>query len=371
MAGKYKVIKGESGKYRIERVPIFKLGDIRGFSYDRGWSERMLANMQRRAESGFYPPVIVGHNGFGSELKEKEAIGFMTNFSVEYTGEDPDIPMGTVYCDFSDIGEERMQDIRDMKYPYRSVEVWNDRAEFSAVALLGGTEPYFKFPRLEVFSAEDGKAVHNYSIENGELRIENDKRQDHVSNGKRQDDASAIKQIMAEMKRFFTGPKIEENNQRGKEEGRDMDAEKFKETYGMSQDEAAKLAAEAMEAKAQVEKLQQDKRAAEKAAFAEKLKGMGVAPAVIEKLQAATDKAEHPDQEMTQFMEILSAAKEDKLFVPVEETGQHGDKADAVDPDDSEALHEAIMSYMEKHKCSYQDAASAVFKEIDKQREGR
>lgn len=370
MAGKYKATKGENGKYRIERVPIFKLGEIRGFLYDRQWSERMLANMQRRAESGFYPPVIVGHNGFGSELKEKEAIGFMKNFSVEYMGDDPDMPMGTVYCDFIDIGEERMQEIRDMKYPYRSVEVWNDRAEFSAVALLGGTEPYFKFPRLEVFGAEDGKAVHNYSIENGELRIENDRRQDDGSSGKRQDDASTIKQFMAEMKRFFTGPKIE-NNKAEKEEGKDMDAEKFKETYGMTQEEAAKLAAEATEAKAKVEKLQADKRAAEKAAFAEKLKGLGVAPAVIEKLQVAVDNADDLSGEIAKYMDIVQAASTNELFVPMGEQGEYSDKPDAVDPEDSEALHSAIMSYQEKHKCSYEDAATAVFKEIDKQREGR
>lgn len=320
----------------------------------------MLDNMKNRAQSGFYPPVIVGHNGFGSELKEKEAIGFMTNFSVEYAGDDPDMPMGTVYCDFSDISEERMQEIRDMKYPYRSVEVWNDRAEFSAVALLGGTEPYFKFPRLEVFAQEAGKDVHHYAIENGELRIENDKRQDY---------ASTIKQFMAEMKMFFTGPKIETNKEN--EVGKDMDAEKFKATYGMTQEEAAKLAQTATTAQAEVEKLRADKRKAESSAFAEKLKNMNVAPAVIEKLQEKYEGAENPEQDMAAYMDVIGAAKDGNLFVPVNEQGQHSDKPDPVDPNDSEQLHEVIVKYQEEHKCSFEEAATAVYREIDKQREGK
>lgn len=361
MASRYKTVKGDNGKYRIEKVPIFKLGEIRGFLYNRQWSERMLDNMKNRAQGGFYPPVIVGHNGFGSELKEKEAIGFMTNFSVEYAGDDPDIPAGTVYCDFSDIGEEQMQEIRDMKYPYRSVEVWNDRAEFSAVALLGGTEPYFKFPRLEVFAQEDGKDVHHYAIEDGELRAET---------GKRHDDASTIKQFMAEMKRFFTGPKIE-TNKTEEEEGKDMDAEKFKETYGMTQEEAAKLAQTATTAQAEVEKLRADMRKAASSAFAERLKNMNVAPAVIEKLREKYENAENPEEDMAAYMDVIGAARDGNLFVPVNEQGQHSDKPDPVDPNDSEQLHEAIVNYQAEHKCDYPDAARAVFQMIDKQREGK
>lgn len=369
---KHKVEKRENGRYTIKKVPVFKLGDIRGYCYNRAWSERMLSNMQMRAENDYYPPVIVGHNGFGSELKEKDAIGFMKNFSVEYQGNDPDVPMGTVFCDLDEIPEAAMQDIRDMKYPYRSVEVWNDRAEFSAVALLGGTEPYFKFPRLEVYSQEKGApVVHNFAIENGELKIEQEGGSRSSSGAEQSGDKKfTLKEFVAEVKRLFAVQVTDTNNEE-KKDGSDMDDVKFKETYGMTQEEAGKLANEAAAAKAKVEKLEAEKRKAEIATFSEKLKNVNVAPAVIEKLQEAVSNAENPEAEMKKFMDVVQAAHDGTLFVPMDEQGRHSDKKDPVDPNDTDSLYSAIEAYAEEHKCTFAEAQTAVIREIDKQREGK
>ena len=153
----YSVIKN-GDKYDILQVPVFRLGTVRDYPYDAEWGQRMLSKMAKRAAAGYLPPVIVGHGGQINWGEEKPAVGFMKNFRIE-PGFDPEGNDGTVYCDLCEIAAETMQEIKEMKYPYRSVELWNDAAEISAVALLGASEPYFKFPRLEVenFSRE-GKA---------------------------------------------------------------------------------------------------------------------------------------------------------------------------------------------------------------------
>jgi hypothetical protein len=180
----YKVVKQANGKYTIEKVPVFGLGMIRDFAYSAEWAQRLVMRMQELKQSDYYAPVIIGHNPMWAEGEEKEAAGFLDNVRVEL-GVEPseaqpakDIFIGTIYADLIDIGEEPMKDIADLKYPYRSIEVRNEAAEITALALLGGTEPHWKFPRLKVegFKAtpEEGgeKATLGFKLKDGINELE-------------------------------------------------------------------------------------------------------------------------------------------------------------------------------------------------------
>ena len=153
-------ITNDKGKKCIKRVPIFKLGIIRGFAYDAAWAERAKTRMQELAAGDYYPPIIIGHNGLSSEIAEKEALGFMKN--IDYVldpGNTTDDPRGTFYADMDDLSDYGEYVIKEKKYPSRSVEIQNERAEFSALALLGGTAPHFKFPQLELYKQAGGGEV--------------------------------------------------------------------------------------------------------------------------------------------------------------------------------------------------------------------
>ncbi len=139
----------EKGKYKIKGVPIFELGEHRGFNYDAAWAKRALANFSRlKAEKGYVPPVIIGHTG-DDDSPQKPAVGFIENLRL----------VGTQFiADLANIGAEIFEQIKAGMWPYRSVEVYDNAAQFTALALLGGTPPYMKTPPL-AFGAEAGKWV--------------------------------------------------------------------------------------------------------------------------------------------------------------------------------------------------------------------
>lgn len=145
----YNLVRQADGKYTVQKVDVFRLGECKGFNFDNSWAERMVEHMKSLKEEGYLPPVIFGHNPRDDwfPFPEMPANGFMDNFSVEF-GTVPG--SGVIYCDLVDINEADLPVIKDMKFPYRSVEVHPEEQYFCALALLGGTEPYHKLPRLQV-----------------------------------------------------------------------------------------------------------------------------------------------------------------------------------------------------------------------------
>lgn len=137
---KYKFQKNPDGTYTVFTVPVFTLGQHRNFNYDTAWAQKLINNHSALQNKGYYPPVIIGHNDFRN-IAEKESNGFMKNIRLEN---------GLIFSDIHVITEEDFQKIKDLKYPYRSVEVYGEEARMSALAFLGGTEPYFLFPALQL-----------------------------------------------------------------------------------------------------------------------------------------------------------------------------------------------------------------------------
>jgi len=353
----YKSTKKENGKYAIEKVPVFQLGNFRDFEYSLDWADLMLLRMKQRQENGYYAPVIIGHNGFGSELKEKEVIGFMNNFSVEAMAPNTDGMIGTIYCDIDDVPESAIGDIVDMKYPYRSVEVRSSSAEFTALALLGGTEPYFKFPRMEIYAAGAPGEAFTFADTEGTISM-CDVSEDQDGSMK-----SLFAMFLSEIKRMFKQPAAESVatiNPTNTDGGRaDMNNEEYLAKYGMTPEEAADRAVAADTYKAEIARLTKDK-------FASEMKVMGVCPAGIELMMDETK----PKEEI--FRELVSMQKENKLLVPLDETAGFAEKTVTADPsaDDNE-IFEMIKAYSAKHGVDFETAKKAVFAAIDAAKGGK
>jgi len=146
----YKYTKAEDGTYTVEAVDIFELGKLRGFNYDEAWAQRALANFERRkAERGYLPTVIIGHTTDDEAVPEKPSIGFMDRLRL--VGK-------TFYVDLVHIAEDVFTELQKGRWPYRSVELFDKAAEFTSLALLGGTPPFFKFAPL-TFGNERGEWV--------------------------------------------------------------------------------------------------------------------------------------------------------------------------------------------------------------------
>jgi hypothetical protein len=135
---KYEIVE-DRGKYTIRDVPIFQVHDTR-FNCDQQWLVDAINNHNRHKERGWLPPIILGHNLRGPAKKEeKRAVGFFDNLRL--IGNE-------VYADLIRIPKWLLDQIRDNAYPSRSCEVLPNSKRITALALLGGTTPYFSLPSL-------------------------------------------------------------------------------------------------------------------------------------------------------------------------------------------------------------------------------
>jgi len=208
-------------------VPVFALGEHRGFRYDDAWARRALEVFHRlKRKYGYLPPVIIGHTS-DSEA-EKPAVGFMDGLRIV---------RNHLVADLVGLTREVYDQIRAGRWPYRSIEVISRAAQITALALLGGTPPYMKTPPLRF--SESGAAIHH-------------------AKGAEMEDTSPM-----EAKHFS-----EEEVTRLVEEARAEERARAEETLAATRQTVERLQAQAQEAAA--------------ARFRENLRGFGFAPALVD-----------------------------------------------------------------------------------------
>jgi hypothetical protein len=243
--------RAQDGTYTIRNVPIFELGNHRGFNYDESWARRALQSFARqKSERGYLPPVILGHTRDDGE--EKPAVGFVDRLRL----------VGRrLVGDLSGVAKELFDEIRAGRWPYRSVEVFDRAAQITAVALLGGTPPYMKTAPLHF--AEDGSA--GVWID-GHRAVGNDDREE----GGTMETAQNAEQ--KDIHRFS-----EEDVARFVAKAREEERAK-----------STQLEAELAEARSRLERMEHDAREAEAQAFGAELRGFGYTPGIVDAPELAT-----------------------------------------------------------------------------------
>lgn len=239
--------RARDGTYIIRNVPIFELGNHRGFDYDESWARRALQSFARhKSERGYLPPVILGHTRDDGE--EKPAVGFLDRLRL----------VGRrIIGDLSGVAKELFDEIRAGRWPYRSVEVFDRAAQITAVALLGSTPPYMKTPPLHF--ADDGSA--GVWIERHEF--------DQIEGGRMEAAQNAEQNDI----RQFSEEDVEQFVAKAREEERAV---------------SARLEAQLAETQSRLERMENDARAAEAQAFGAELRGFGYTPGIVDAPELAT-----------------------------------------------------------------------------------
>lgn len=330
---KYNSKKEADGSYTISRVEIFRLGKHRGFNYDEAWGKRLVENQKELEKTGYQAPVIIGHNN-DNATTEKAANGFLTNF---------DVSDGVVYADLTKVPAATYADLTDRRYPQRSVEVYNNAAKITALALLGGSEPYFKFPMLEMFQAESGDRGEITYSEDEELEGFFEKFINYVTRGGKRDQGK--KEAVNENGSYNsptppTQPTTQQPTTDNFKGGSQMDREQFKATYGYYPEEHESMKAQLSEAKAKLEdhELKQ---------FSAKLDELHVSPAAQEIIKNSKFAKDGEFYELIGKLQSFHAEK--KLFVDMEQKTKGGKEVTNYSNDrDSEMLEKARAYAKEK-----------------------
>lgn len=155
--GQYLSERNADGTWNVYDVPIFAAHERFGFSFDRAWQEKAVANAQALAASGYVAPAHVHHHElFVSPQVGVERAGFYLPKRVE----ERSYPwsagaVATTIADLLKIEDATYQEIAAGKLPYLSVEIRGEefdpeKAAFNGLALLPHEAPYFRFPLLTV-----------------------------------------------------------------------------------------------------------------------------------------------------------------------------------------------------------------------------
>ncbi len=371
---KYDHKKNDDGTYDILSVPVFLLGDHRGFPYNDEWYEKLKKNHDADEANDYYPSVIIGHNGEDLSI-EKPSKGLLKNFSRKGK---------QVLADIAKISKDMFESIKNREYPHRSVEINPKAAKITALALLGGHAPFHKLPILEVFHDDEEHEI--FSIDD-----------DNDIKGEIKDGfASVLKVIKNLLGR-------EENKQKDDEEvgvdkkftQNDLDAaaelakteasktakssyrEHFKEEFGMYPEEQAenlkqqKIVAYKEGLKNSIQTLREKKYDGDLMVTAVVFDEM-VTP-FLEGIQSGEVKFAEKDPMSVEkavvelFGNIFAKASKNELFADMGENVNHdqgnltktrfGDEK--VDPDAAD-LDKKVQKYADEHKVSYPEALEAI-----------
>jgi len=142
---KYKHEKQQDGTYNIYNIPIFKLyDDKKRGKIDKNTAKDIINNFNNDAKRGYYPRVHVGHQDF--TVHNRPGLGFMDN--LRFDGVD------CFFCDIAKIHKKDINAVKNLKYPYRSVEYDTQEKKITGLAMLESIPPYFTFPILALNETE-------------------------------------------------------------------------------------------------------------------------------------------------------------------------------------------------------------------------
>lgn len=187
-----RVTKQANGKFTLHDIPIFTLHERDGNKFDADWMNKTIAKQKANRLAGFLPRLIIGHNDEEGQGKvEKPAVGALDDF---YFNEKE----GWLYANYVDVPEDMVNQIKDGAWPGRSIEVYPEENEITALALLGGTPPFFKMPdiRFDDRQKMKGPKLH-YSLETGPMPKDKNKT-DYLHEGDPEEVDERIKALVVE-----------------------------------------------------------------------------------------------------------------------------------------------------------------------------
>jgi len=231
--------KGEEqgdGTVTIPNVPIFETGKHRDVEYDNKWLDEAVENYEKDAKKDYYPPVVIGHDMWEGE---KPAIGFLQGLRREGK---------RLVADLMGIHQEVMEQIQKGFWPSRSVELHSGERRVMALALLGRSEPYFRFPQMKniEFKAEDvtDSIVWPHSLETTFVIQEQEKQSDKDNLEDEDMDEKKFTQEEVDEKIKGTREECEKESQAQIEKEFGMTPEQMKTKLDAVETEKVELAAE-------------------------------------------------------------------------------------------------------------------------------
>ena len=378
----YNTDENGDGSVNIRALEIFRLCKREDKEYNESWFKKALKYFEAEKMDEYMPPAFIGHEEIPG--KETEAIGFLDNLKL--IGE-------TVYADILKVPAEIFKKLKERSFPNRSVELHPKTGQIMGLAFLGKTRPYHKLPLME-FRDEEIDVEH--------IDFEGDDLFADVADGAKKDH---LKKAMAGLIEAIksTVEKFKENDEMTPEEltkmkedlktelQADFDA-KFEEKYKTRFKE--EFGADPETFKNDQEKLLIEKFKEKKDSIIKKLKGLKLAPAVVDGFMAPLIEAfsglesepitfaEKEEGNIFDVMEkfgesLVKRAENGTLLVDFDEHAGNGtdegnpnfkqSEIDVTDmtKEEAAALDKKIREFQEKNKIeTYEEAVEKYYEQM-------
>ncbi len=148
LGGNFRAVQNANGSWNVFDVPLFcahqvEMGD-ETLEIDKAWMTAAVQKADRRYREDYYlPPMHVNHHGTGREVRAAGFYRLKTVRKVPYEGK----LVWTVFGDLIHVPENEYEEIRGGRLPYRSVEIFDLKAEeIDSLALMADEVPFFRLP---------------------------------------------------------------------------------------------------------------------------------------------------------------------------------------------------------------------------------
>lgn len=147
----YTATRDDKGTMTVHRVPIFVECERGEHSFDVEWITAAVVKAKQAEAEGYLPPLHIRHHEADTAVNDSvRAAGFFRILGVEqitFKGS----PRNAILADLIITDPATQADVLRMRYPYRSVEIFNvDKPAIDSLALLDHEAPFLELPMLMV-----------------------------------------------------------------------------------------------------------------------------------------------------------------------------------------------------------------------------
>jgi hypothetical protein len=143
----YRATKTGDGKLIVHNVPIFVTCSRGDTEFNDEWIAKAMSVARQQQSESYLPPLHIRHHEDDVEVKSAGVFRIVGTEPITFKGQQ----RTAIMADLIITDEQTQADVMAMKFPYRSVEIFNVESPcIDSLALLDHEPPYLELPMLMV-----------------------------------------------------------------------------------------------------------------------------------------------------------------------------------------------------------------------------
>lgn len=172
MIGGFRVTK-DDGKTVYHDVPIFAECSRGDLKFNAEWVSKAVSAAIQREVDGYLPPLHCRHHEPGTEMNDSVRAAGVFRITKAAPMTFKGTTVLAIFADLIFTDETLADEVARMRYPYRSVEIFDPEGppNIDGLALLDHEKPYLELPMLFAGEVDDRRTPAHAAAQNGDGAI--------------------------------------------------------------------------------------------------------------------------------------------------------------------------------------------------------